>query len=128
MIVVDTNVLAYLLIPGRHTEAATRLFMRDPAWAAPLLWRSELRNVLATYVRAGHLALIDALSLDAKAAEIMGPHQHQVDSSQVLRLAQSSRCSAYDCEYIALAEFLDVPMVTADSKLLKAFEGRAVGL
>jgi len=52
MIVVDTNVLAYLLMPGKFTAGAEQLLRSDPEWAAPVLWRSELRNVLATYVRA----------------------------------------------------------------------------
>ena len=53
MIVVDTNVLVYLLVPGEHTEQAERVFRRDPVWAAPLLWRSEFRNVLAVSVCGG---------------------------------------------------------------------------
>ena len=80
MIVVDVNVLAYLLIPGKFTEAAEQLLAEDSAWVVPRLWRSELRNILATYLR-----------------------------------------PAYDCEYVALAEFLDLVLVTADNKLAKAF-------
>lgn len=125
MIVVDTNVLAYLLIPGRFTESAEGLLLRDPEWAAPVLWRSELRNVLATYARARKLELADAVSLYSRAADIVGRDQYEVDTVEVLRLARESGCSAYDCEFIVLAEFLDIPMVTADAKVLKAFPERA---
>ncbi|MCO6439628.1 MAG: hypothetical protein J5I81_00810 [Nitrococcus mobilis] len=51
MIVADTNLLIYILLAGEHTLAAERVFQRDPEWAAPLLWRSEFRNVLALYLR-----------------------------------------------------------------------------
>lgn len=124
MIVVDTNVLAYLLMPGKFTAGAEQLLRSDPEWAAPVLWRSELRNVLATYVRANKLALMDAVALYSRASAIVGPDQYNVDTLDVLRLSQQSGCSAYDCEYVALAEYLDVPLVTADAKLVKAFPGR----
>ena len=128
MIVVDTNVLAYLLIPGKFTESAERLFSADAEWAAPVLWRSELRNVLATYVRAGKFELADAVAMYSRASAIVGLDQYDVDTLEVLRLSSESGCSAYDCEYVALAEFLDVRLVTADAKLLKAFPGRAGAL
>lgn len=51
MIVVDTNVLAYLYLPGEYTAAAEALLAHDPDWAAPVLWRSEFRNILAGYLR-----------------------------------------------------------------------------
>ncbi|HQY07819.1 MAG: type II toxin-antitoxin system VapC family toxin [Burkholderiales bacterium] len=128
MIVVDTNVLAYLLIPGKFTESAEKLLTIDSEWAAPVLWRSELRNVLATYVRAGKLELIDAVAMYSRAASIVGPDQYDVDTLEVLRLSSESGCSAYDCEYVALAEFLGVRLVTADAKVLKAFPKRATAL
>ena len=37
MIVVDTNVLAYLYLPGEYTSAAEELLQQTPDWAAPVL-------------------------------------------------------------------------------------------
>ncbi|MBL8383456.1 MAG: type II toxin-antitoxin system VapC family toxin [Burkholderiales bacterium] len=128
MIVVDVNVLAYLLIPGRYTESAERLLQAEPQWAAPRLWRSELRNVLATYVRAGSLELADAAALFHRASLIIGADEYEVETIDVLRLSRESGCSAYDCEYVALADFLDIRLVTADAKLAKAFPQRVADL
>lgn len=128
MIVVDANVLAYLLLPGKYTGAAEALLQADIHWAAPRLWRSELRSVLATYVRTGLLEMADALALHQKAAALVGPEEYEVETADVLRLARQSGCSAYDCEYVALAEFLQVRLVTADARLIKAFPHRALAL
>jgi len=126
VIVVDTNVLAYLLIPGQYTESAERLLLNEPEWAAPLLWRSELRNVLATYVRSKRLEVSDALALHRRAADLIGAEEYNPETSDVLRLAKASGCSAYDCEFVSVAEYLDVKLVTADAKLAKAFKTRAL--
>ena len=128
MIVVDVNILAYLLIPGKYTSAAEKLLQEDVHWAAPRLWRSELRNVLATYVRSNLIDLADASVLYQRAALIIGSEEYEVDTADVLRLAKISGCSAYDCEYISLAEFLDLKLATADAKLRKAFPQRTVGI
>lgn len=125
MIVVDTNVLAYLLIPGKYTESAERLLVADPDWAAPRLWRSELRNVLATYVRNRLMEVADATALHQRAAALIGTEEYDVGTMDVLRLSKSSGCSAYDCEFIALADFLNVEFATTDMKLAKAFPARA---
>ena len=128
MIVVDTNVLAYLLLPGDQTEAARRTFVRDPAWAAPALWRSELRNVLALYVRQRHLALVDAVSAQAEAEALLAGREYAVESAAVLALADQSGRSAYDCECVAVAQALGVPLVTSDRQLLRSFPSVAVAL
>ena len=125
MIVVDVNLLAYLLIPGRYTPSAELLLEADPCWAAPRLWRSELRNILGTYVRLRQIQLLDALDLFERAADVIDKEEYEVDTPAVLRLCEASKCSAYDCEYIALADFLDLEFVTADRKLAKAFPRRA---
>jgi len=124
VIVVDVNVLAYLLIPGKFTEAAERLFEEDPAWIVPRLWRSELRNILANYLHANQMDLADAALIFQRAAELVGVEEYEVETADVLRLSKQSKCSAYDCEYVALAEFLDLMLVTADGKLAKAFPRR----
>jgi predicted nucleic acid-binding protein len=51
MIVVDTNVIAYLYLTGEYSDLSERLLEHDPDWMAPRLWRSEFRNVLALYLR-----------------------------------------------------------------------------
>lgn len=53
MIVVDTNVIAYLMINGEFTDRAKKVFMKDPEWVAPVLWKYEFLNILATLVNTG---------------------------------------------------------------------------
>lgn len=128
MIVVDSNVLAYLYLPGTHTDKAEALLERDADWAAPLLWRSEFRNILAGYLRRKMLTFEAARELQLEAESLMAGAEYEVDSSQVLELVRDSNCSAYDCEFVALAMTLGVKLATMDAKLLKAFPTLAVAL
>ena len=128
MIVVDTNVIAYLFLPGTHTAAARQVLQRDSAWVAPLLWRSEFRNVLATSLRRGHLQVDDAIEVMDLACDLMEGGEYEADSADVLRLAAGSQCSAYDCEFVALGQELRVPLVTADRKIRASFDATTIGL
>lgn len=121
MIVVDSNVLAYLYLPGEFTARAEALFQADPEWTAPVLWRSEFRSILAGYMRRGSLTFDQASSLQREAEELLRDCEFEVDSNEVLQLVRDSDCSAYDCEFIAVAAKLDVKLVTMDKKLLRAF-------
>jgi predicted nucleic acid-binding protein len=128
MIVIDTNVVAYLYLPGEHTTSAEALLQRDPDWGAPLLWRSEFRNILAGYVRRKTLSFDQAVSLQTEAEGLLAGAEHDVDSRRILELARDSDCTAYDCEFVALAMQLGTKLVTMDAKLLKAFPKLAVPL
>ncbi|RTL15920.1 MAG: PIN domain-containing protein [Rhodocyclaceae bacterium] len=128
MIVVDTNVLAYLYLPTEFTPHAEALLERDPEWVAPVLWRSEFRSILAGYLRRRILAFDDARALQAEAESLLAGNEHEVDSQRVLELVRDTDCSAYDCEFAALAMHLDVKLVTMDAKLLRAFPKFAVPL
>ena len=128
MIVADTNLIAYITIPGDRTGQAEKVLAQDAEWVAPLLWRSEFRNVLMVHLRAGKLDLKTAVELSKDADARMDGQDYPVESEAVLRLAAGSRCSAYDCELVALARHLGVTLVTADQQILAAFPETAVSL
>jgi predicted nucleic acid-binding protein len=126
VIVVDTNLLVYLYIRGQRTSQAEAVLARDPAWAAPLLWRSEFRNTLVGLVRRRAVGLDDAIRIADDAERWMAGREYAVASDRVLELAAGSGCSAYDCEFVTLAQDLGVSLVTADRQLLGAFPETAV--
>lgn len=121
MIVVDTNLIAYLRIPGTHTALAERVLRRDPDWSAPILWLSEFRNVLVGYVRRRQMDVRTAIEIVEAAGAHLGGREFAVPSEEVVRRAASSGCSAYDCEFVVLAERLGVPLITNDRAVLVAF-------
>ncbi len=125
MIVVDSNILAYLYLPGPHSQSADALLRQDPQWAAPLLWRSELRNVLAGYLRRSALSFGQVCAIQREAEDLMAGAEFEVDSRQVFELVRISACSAYDCEFVALARQLATRLFTMDKQLLRAFPGLA---
>lgn len=126
MIVVDTNLLAYLLLPTPHAMQADAVLLKDPDWIAPVLIHSEFRNVLLGAVRRKDIEADDAPVLLDRAVEVITVPEGGVDGNAVLSLALDSGCSAYDCEFVWLARDLRVPLVTADQQILGAFPGTAV--
>lgn len=128
MIVVDANVLAYLYLPREFTAAADALLECEPEWAVPILWRSEPGNILVGYMRRGFLSFEQATNLQKEAEGLLAGNEFEVESRVVLELARDSDCSAYDCEFVALALRLDLKLATTDEKLLRAFPKRVMAL
>ena len=128
MIVVDTNIIGYLYLSSERSAQAEQALLKDPLWSAPLLWRSELRNVLALYIRKNLLSLDEAQQIMEEATRLMQGREYAITSHQVLSLVASSACSAYDCEFIALAKDLGVPLITVDQQILKQFPDIAIPL
>ena len=128
MIVVDTNLMVYLYIRNEHSEQAEKAFLKDSDWVAPLLWRSEFLNVLTACLRKGIVNLEAAIEIAGEAELLMQGGEFSVGSLDVLRLAARSRCSAYDCEFVALARELNVPLVTTDRQILSDFPDAARAL
>ena len=126
MIVADINLLVYLYITGQRTGEAEAVLRKDPAWAAPLLWRSEFRITLIGLERHQEIRLDVARTIVAEAEQWMAGREYSVVSQQVLQLAKESGCSAYDCEFVSLAMDLGVPLVTADRQVLRAFPNLAI--
>ena len=121
MIVVDTNIISYLYISSEYSKQSEDLLSFDSDWVAPMLWRSEFRNVLALYLRKDLLALDEILLILHQAEKLLSDGEYEISSAHIMQLVKSSNCSAYDCEFVALAQHLTVPLITADKKLLNKF-------
>jgi predicted nucleic acid-binding protein len=128
MIVVDSNVIAYCWIRGERTALAHRLRGIDADWHAPVLWRSELRNILTGYRRDGSLAGEQVRRVMAAAEAGLAGREHHLPSDRVFAVTERYRLSAYDAEFVALAEILGVPLVTEDRAILKCWPDRALSL
>ena len=128
MIVVDTNVIAALYLTSDFTVHAESLILQDVDWAAPLLWRSEMRNTLAKYLRAGLMSLEQIYQIQHEAEDLMTGNEYQANSLAVLKLADTSQCSAYDCEFVALAQHLNVKLITQDKQILAQFPQDTIAL
>ncbi|WP_340104179.1 type II toxin-antitoxin system VapC family toxin [Rhodohalobacter sp. 8-1] len=126
MIVVDTNVIASMWVPNDMDEWVYKVLKKDDDWVAPLLWRSEFRNVLSIYLRKNILEFSVILQATEEAEQLMGTNEFEVNSTQVMSLVSDSSCSAYDCEFVALADDLNVPLVTFDKKILREFPDIAI--
>jgi len=120
MVVVDTNVLAYLLITGEQTPAAQTLFSRDDDWHTEPFALVELSNLLATACRSRGLTLSRARRLLDTAEQLLRGRMHGVDHGRALVVANEFAISAYDARFIAVAEQLDTPLVTEDVRLRRA--------
>ena len=126
MIVVDTHVVVHLLTGGEAGAAAANVLRRDPAWAAPPILLSELRNVLAGFVRREWMSLDDALGMEGDARDVLGDRIADAPGPDVLRTALASGLTAYDAEFVVLARAVQIPLVTADGAVLAAAADVAV--
>lgn len=126
MIVVDTDVVAAFWIRGGRTAVARQTRKRDGDWIVPPLWRSEIRSVLRQYLVGGHVTVAQALWFAEKAEADLRGREQRVGTSDVLKLVERTRHSAYDCEYVALAESSGIRLVTGDRTMVRLFPNTAV--
>lgn len=126
MIAVDTDIIAYLFLRGEFAAKAEDWLRLDRDWAAPVLWRSALRNILAGYLRRQQLTFDGVGVIQREAQSLLIGNEHEVDSQHVFELVRDSDCSAYDCKFVSLARRLGLKLLTADKKVLKAFPEHTV--
>lgn len=128
MIVVDTNILIYLMLEGPFKEKADEVAKKDNDWIVPKLWRSEFGNVLNLYYKKQLLTHTQTLDILEKALRLLLKKERAVDNYRALILALDSGCTYYDCEYIQLAYQYNVPLITQDKKLLEVFPKIAISM
>ena len=124
--VVDTNVVAALMLPTVANAEVAELLRQDSDWRLPPLWRSEFRQVLLKYVRADLATPEQAFALWHKALERFELSEQPVAGHQVLALAIATGCSTYDAEFVVLARQLNCRLLTFDRKLLQLFPDLAM--
>lgn len=114
MIVVDTNVVVYMNFKSPYSSAVEQLHVKDSEWNAPLLWRSEFLNVMALYLRRNIVEYPKAVEIVKAASQLIGLNEHKISPFLVMEFIQHSSCTAYDCEFVALASTLETKLVTYD--------------
>ena len=127
MIVVDTNVIAYLLIEGDRTVDAQALRLADSDWRSEPFLLVEFSNLLATQVRAKALSAAQAKSLLESAAQQVAAWV-EVPHAEALAVALERQVSAYDARCVACARRLSAPLVTEDSRLRAATPGSSMSI
>jgi predicted nucleic acid-binding protein len=120
VLIVDTNVLAYLLIEGDHTAAARLLHRRDEDWRSEAFIMIEFTNVLTASIAARRMNLVLAQRFLADATSLLHGKLALIPHDSVLSLAVQYRVTAYDARFLALAQQLDCRLVTEDAKLRAA--------
>lgn len=126
MIVVDANLIGALFVQGEQSPLAARIFEKDPDWYAPVLWQSEMRSLITSYLRHKLIELNKATQIMGEVHALMVEHERFVSSNLVLELVSTSKCTSYDCEYVALAKEMNLNLVTFDKQVVGAFPGIAV--
>jgi predicted nucleic acid-binding protein len=119
VLVVDAGVLATALGDDDTDGDRARARLRGEALAAPDLVDLEVASVLRGRLAGGHLSL--------RRAELALEDLVALPLDRVAPLRLIPRCSelcdnltVYDAAYVALAETLAVPLLTADSRLARA--------
>jgi len=128
VICVDTNIICYRYMASPFSAAADAAWAKDPDWIVPILWRSEFRNALAGSIRQRSLTVEEASAIANLAEAMLDRKEFTVSTSAVLRLVSRSNCSAYDCEFVALAQAEGVRLVTADRRIIQEFPEVGVSL
>lgn len=117
MLLVDTNVVAYLLIEGDHSASAQALRRRDADWRSEAFLLVELTNVLASSIATYRMRRSLAEDVLAKAITLLDGKLVRIAHTLVLSVAVRYRVTAYDARFLALAQQLGTPLVTEDAKL-----------
>lgn len=119
MIVVDASVLAVALGDDGADGSSARGAVADEVLAAPELVDLEVLSVWRRQVAAGEMtARHAALAVSDLAALPLRRMSHRLVLQRCWELRHT--VSVYDAVYVALAEALAIPLLTADARLSRA--------
>ena len=119
MLLVDTNVLAYLL-QGEQTASAQELRRRDADWRSEALILVEFSNVLASNMVIRGLRRDVAQAQLSHAVNLLQNKLARVSHADALAVAAQVGTTAYDARFLTLANQTGLKLITDDRKLRKA--------
>ena len=128
MIVADTNLLVYRSIETPFAPLAKRWFEVDPLWMVPTIWRFEFTNAIVMHVRKGVITRAEGATAIDEAIKTYSSNEIVVDQTTAFNLAMQLRLSAYDANFILLAQALGTYCVTGDQQMLERAPRWARGL
>ena len=120
MLLVDTNVVAYLLIEGDYTEAAQELRIRDSDWRSEAFLLVEFTNVLVSSIARKRMTLSVAEDFLAKVFSLFDGKLGRIPHASVLAIAGRHGVNAYDARFLSLADQLGSRLITEDARLRAA--------
>ena len=125
--VLDTTVFGYALLNGSGTDDALRILTIVTEPLAPDTVRAEFLSVVWKYVRTGSMTIENGKRLLDDANAVFGLLV-PADAlwHRALELSASTSHSTYDALFVALGEREDVPVVSFDVKMKRAFPGVVV--
>ena len=121
MIVVDTNIIAYMAFSTPQSANVATLYEADSDWETTSFWKSEFLSVVSLYFRKGIVTYEEALIAIDYAEKLINVHEHRISPLAIMALIRDSNCSSYDCEFVALAKELGTKLITYDRQILKEF-------
>ena len=128
MIVVDTNIITYRFIEGDKTAKVIKFQQYDSDWVVPFFWRFEFLNVLSTLVKNNYISDKQSISIWRTAYRTLKARERLIDMEKVLLFSIQNQISAYDAQYIVLAQSLKIKCLTEDMKLLREFPDITISL
>ena len=120
MIVVDASALALALLDdGPLGDSARTALTNDTDWAAPAHLITEVMSVIRGHVLGSKLSLDRADdAITTLAALTISLSDCQTLLPRIWQLRHN--LTSYDAAYVALAESLEAPLTTADTRLTAA--------
>ncbi len=117
--VLDASALIYAVRSGAPSAAALRRRLVRDTLHAPHLIDAETGNVLRRHVLAGDLPPRDAMTLLSDAAALVDLRYETTGALRRAAWDLRDNLSFYDGLYVALAQALDLPLLTVDAKLTR---------
>jgi predicted nucleic acid-binding protein len=120
VIVVDASAILEVLLQTRAAERVMdRLFGRPQTFHAPHLIDVEVLQVLRRYVAGREIVPVRAEEALAVFSAIpLERYSHELLLGRMWQLRRN--LTAYDASYVALAELLEVPLLTRDARLVRS--------